>query len=48
MGENRGEMNMEYDESQISGYSITEIRGYLEKNKEEYLNRFRIGLSTVF
>lgn len=32
---------MDYDESQIGGYSISEIRGYLEKNQEEYLNRFR-------
>ncbi|MDK2964796.1 MAG: hypothetical protein PWP53_408 [Lacrimispora sp.] len=32
---------MDYDENQIGGYSISEIRGYLEKNQEEYLNRFR-------
>lgn len=32
---------MEYDESQIGGYLISEIRGYLEKNQDEYLNRFR-------
>ena len=25
----------------IGGYSLLEIRGYLEKNQEEYLNRFR-------
>ena len=34
-------MNMGYDESQIGGYCISEIREYLEKNQEEYLNRFR-------
>ncbi len=32
---------MDYDENQIGGYSISEIREYLEKNQEEYLNRFR-------
>ncbi|MGC6178037.1 hypothetical protein [Lacrimispora sp. 38-1] len=33
-GRIRGEMNMEYDENQIGGYSITEIRGNLEKIKK--------------
>lgn len=32
---------MSYDENQIGGYSISEIRGYLEKNQEEYFNRFK-------
>ena len=32
---------MDFDENQIGGYSILEIREYLEKNQEEYLNRFR-------
>ncbi|GLB29243.1 hypothetical protein LAD12857_11660 [Lacrimispora amygdalina] len=32
---------MDNDENQIGGYSISEIREYLEKNQEEYLNRFR-------
>ena len=30
---------MDFDENQIGGYSILEIREYLEKNQEEYLNR---------
>lgn len=32
---------MDFDENQIGGYSISEIRVYLEKNQEEYLNRFK-------
>ena len=32
---------MDFDENQIGGYSILEITEYLEKNQEEYLNRFR-------
>ncbi|NNJ33380.1 DUF2628 domain-containing protein, partial [Lacrimispora defluvii] len=32
---------MDFDENQIGGYSILEIREYLEKNIEEYLSRFR-------
>ncbi len=34
-------MKMDYDENQIGGYLISEIKEYLEKNQDEYLNRFR-------